>query len=168
MIDIHPYQHCIYHIHPLTIVMVVKNESHFEPLALHVNGIKPSQFTPPHSRQEAIKQANDYIKQGYSVDVGLMQINSNNFSAYGINVNQAFDPCTNIRVGSKILYESYQRALKINKIPNMAFKIALSYYNTGHPYKGLRNGYVDKYISSSKAATSLTASTQQITTFHFE
>ena len=87
--------------------MVVKNESHFEPLALHVNGIKPSQFTPPHSRQEAIEQANDYIKQGYSVDVGLMQINSNNFAAYGINVSQALDPCTNIRVGSTILYESY-------------------------------------------------------------
>ena len=168
MIDLNQYQHCIYHVHPVTIEAVVKNESHFNPLALHVNGLKTSP-PQPKTQHEAVKQANRYIKQGYSVDIGLMQINSKNLNAFGITVNQAFTPCTNIHLGSKILYRSYQRALKINKAPNVAFKIALSYYNTGHPYRGFRNGYVDKYIHAPTTHPFLTASAKakQITSFYF-
>ncbi|WP_299697717.1 transglycosylase SLT domain-containing protein, partial [uncultured Vibrio sp.] len=60
-----------------------------------------------------------------------MQINTTNLRAYKVSMEDMFDPCQNITVGSKILYEGYQRALRINSEPDMALKIALSYYNTG-------------------------------------
>lgn len=152
MIDITPYTDCIYQVHPSTIEQVIKNESSFKPFAINVNklpGHSPPKFKQPRTKEEAIDLANYYLSLGHSVDLGLMQINTSNLKAYGVTIEEMFTPCKNIQVGSKILHESYQRALKINPEPGAALQIALSYYNTGSPHRGFRNGYVKKYINSS-------------------
>jgi len=56
---------------------IIRTESGFNPLALHVNG--DFRLTAaPRSAAEAAVWANWLIARGYSVDLGLMQINSRN------------------------------------------------------------------------------------------
>ncbi|NNU14238.1 lytic transglycosylase domain-containing protein (plasmid) [Vibrio parahaemolyticus] len=160
MMDIDQYSHCIYQVHPTTIEQVIKNESNFRPLAINVNALpnqKPPRITQPKTKQEAIQLANYYVSLGHSVDLGLMQINSKNLAKFGVTIADMFTPCKNINVGSSILYQGYQRALKINSKPSIALQIALSYYNTGSPHRGFRNGYVKKYVKNDIPKRVLTA-----------
>ncbi len=161
MMDMTLYADCIYQVHPTTIEQIIKHESHFRPFAINVNKKKDQpapRFAQPKTKQQAIELANYYVSLGHSVDLGLMQINTNNLKAYGVTVADMFEPCQNIQVGSHILYESYQRALKINPNPSAALQIALSYYNTGSPHRGFRNGYVQKYLQGAPTKRVLTAS----------
>jgi type IV secretion system protein VirB1 len=156
MMDMTPYIDCIYQVHPTTIEQIIKNESSFRPFALNVNqlpGQSPPRFKQPKTKAEAVELANYYLSLGHSVDLGLMQINTNNLAAYGVSIEDMFNACKNIHVGSKILHEGYQRALRINSEPSMALQIALSYYNTGSAHRGFKNGYVDKYIQSSQSVS---------------
>ncbi len=159
--DIDLYSQCIYQVHPTTIEQVIKNESNFRPLAINVNALPnqpPPRITQPKTKQEAISLANYYVSLGHSVDLGLMQINTNNLARFGVSVADMFTPCTNIQVGSRILYQGYQRALKINPNPSVALQIALSYYNTGSPHRGFKNGYVNKYVPKGVSNDILNAS----------
>ncbi|MFM2625761.1 conjugal transfer protein [Vibrio parahaemolyticus] len=161
MMDITPYVECIYQVHPTTIEQVIKNESSFRPFAINVNKKKDQpapRFSQPKTKQKAIELANYYLSLGHSVDLGLMQINTNNLKAYGVTVADMFEPCKNIQVGSQILHEGYQRALKIDTNPSAALQIALSYYNTGSPHRGFRNGYVKKYIRNAPITNVFTTS----------
>ncbi|MGF1872030.1 lytic transglycosylase domain-containing protein [Photobacterium indicum] len=150
MIDIAPFEHCINHVHPAMIQKIIQEESTNNPLAINVNIIKGKakpRYTQPHNKQAAIKLANHYMRLGHSVDVGLMQINSNNFSAYNVTVIDMLNPCKNIQIGSQILLDNYLRALKTTQNPQIALRRALSLYNTGNMTYGFKNGYVDRYTS---------------------
>lgn len=143
MIDITPYEMCIQDVNPATIQQIINVESKGNILALNVNGTR--QPRPARTKEEAIKIAAAFIKQGYSVDMGLMQINSNNLKKYGISLKSVFDPCVNIRTGSQILHNNFDSAIKTNSEPQKALQIALSMYNTGDKWRGFSNGYVSKY-----------------------
>jgi len=89
---------CAMNVSPVTLEAVVRVESGGNSLALNVNhlqGPQPHPATPA----EAVSLAQRYIAQGYSVDIGLMQVNSRNLPALGYTVEQVLDPCTNIRAG---------------------------------------------------------------------
>lgn len=143
MFDITPYQECIVEVHPNTVQRVIGIESGGNPLAINVNGTKQPQ--KPTTKTSAIALAKDYIQRGYSVDLGLMQVNSRNLLRYGVTLEQMFDPCINIKTGNRILYEAYQRARRTHQEPQAALQVALSLYNTGDPRRGFNNGYVSKY-----------------------
>ena len=143
MFDTTPYQECIAEVHPGTIQRVIAVESGGNPLALNINGTQ--QPRKPSTKKQAIKMAHDYIRQGYSVDLGLMQVNSRNLPRYGVTVEDMYDPCINLNIGSRILYDAYQRAWKNNNNPQTALQVALSIYNTGNAERGFNNGYVRKY-----------------------
>ncbi|MGF1877450.1 lytic transglycosylase domain-containing protein [Photobacterium frigidiphilum] len=148
MFDIAPLEHCINQVHPAMVQKIIAVESANNPIAINVNILKGKpkpRYTPPKTKAAAIRLANDYIKQGHSVDLGLMQVNSNNLTHYGVTVNDMFNPCKNINVGSTILYEAYQRALRTKKEPQIALRHALSIYNTGNMTYGFKNGYVNRY-----------------------
>ena len=89
--------------------------------------------------------AESYIAHGYSVDLGLMQVNSRNLRALGISVLQAFNPCTNISAGATILSADYANASRLRGPGQAALRAALSAYNTGDFYRGFENGYVARY-----------------------
>lgn len=135
---------CAAFVSPATLDAVVQVESGGNELAINVNGLK---HNPPRQkdRQQAIATAKEWIAKGYSVDIGLMQLNSKNLHGLGLSVEQAFEPCTNIHAGAVILSASYARALHQTAGEQDALKIALSYYNTGSPERGFSNGYVSKY-----------------------
>jgi type IV secretion system protein VirB1 len=131
---------------PQTIVAIIKVESGGNQYGVGINGPVKIHIRPK-SAQEAIAEARRWISRGYSVDVGLMQINSRNLQRLGITIERAFDPAINIQVGAKILVGNYRQAVKSYGPGQNALKAALSAYNTGNYVNGFKNGYVAKYYS---------------------
>lgn len=124
---------------------IVKEESSSNILSVNVNHEGKSLVSyKPKTKDEAIQLANSWINKGYAVDLGLMQLNSENFDKFNIKTNEALNPCTNIKVASTIYYNFFK---KLNtKIPyKKRVQMALSGYNTGDYKKGFNNGYVAKY-----------------------
>lgn len=139
-------QRCAPNVAPQTISAVMRTESGGNPLAININYKKGRLARKPHSMVEAIGWSKWLIERGYNIDMGLMQINSRNMARFGMTVEQIFDPCTNIYVGSLILTENYVRASdKYGKGQNALFA-SLSAYNTGHFQRGFRNGYVHRVV----------------------
>ncbi|XUA21510.1 lytic transglycosylase domain-containing protein (plasmid) [Citrobacter sp. OP27] len=148
MFDVTPYVECLWQVHPVTATQIIQHESGGRPNAINVNvlpGRPRPAYVQPTSRQGAITLAKKFIQLGYSVDMGLMQINSKNLPRYGVTVDEIFDPCTNIRTGSHILYNAYQRTTKTTGDGQTALLKALSIYNTGNMQRGFTNGYVARY-----------------------
>ena len=73
---------CAPNVAPVTVQAIAQVESGDNPLAVNVNGIG-AQPPPAANAQEAVHVAERYIASGYSVDIGLMQVNSRNLAALG-------------------------------------------------------------------------------------
>jgi type IV secretion system protein VirB1 len=135
---------CAPNVAPVTLQAIVEVESGGNPLALNINGIRV-QPTAARDAREAAQVAERYIARGYSVDIGLMQVNSRNLAALGTTVEQVLDPCTNIRAAATILTADYADAARTRGEGQPALQAALSAYNTGDFYRGFANGYVARY-----------------------
>jgi type IV secretion system protein VirB1 len=129
---------------PSTLRAIMRVESGSRAFAINVNGA-PSQPPPAATAAAATASAQAWIAQGYSVDLGLMQVNSKNLQSLGFTVAQMFDPCTNIQAGASILTADYLAASSGRPNAQDALKAALSAYNTGNFERGFYNGYVAKY-----------------------
>lgn len=132
---------------PETLLSVVQVESRFEPLAIGVNGAPRIEITPT-SVEEAVGKAAALIAAGRNIDLGLAQINSKNLAWLGLSLREVFDPCTNLSAAARILADGYARSDAPRVGEQTALRTALSYYNTGHPARGLANGYVGKVTSA--------------------
>lgn len=143
--DIDHYYHCAPTVHPTTIAAIVRVESKGNPYAIFDNTLKLS-FSPK-TRERAYNIANILINYGHSVDVGVMQINSQHLKPMNLSLWSLLDVCYNINVGGKILTDNYRRYLK-NSPPDQALSKAVSAYNTGHPYRG--SAYVAKVALAAK------------------
>ena len=115
-------------------------ESHFSELAI---GINNGPIVRARSVPDAIDISTRYIRAGYSVDLGLAQINSHNLRRLGLTVEQAFDPCTSLRAAEVVLTENYN-AVSDGRTQTDAIEATWSLYNSGSPSRGMRNGYVRK------------------------
>lgn len=135
---------CAANVAPVTLEAVIGVESHGNPLALNVNRLAGPQPHPA-GVAEAVQVAQSYIARGYSVDLGLMQVNSRNLAALGYSIEQVLDPCTSIRAGGAILTTNYAEAARRFGDGQPALRAALSAYNTGDFYRGFANGYVARY-----------------------
>jgi len=140
---------CAPSVAPETLLSVVQVESRFEPLAIGVNGTPRVTLTPT-SAEEAAAVAGRLISSGRSVDLGLAQINSRNLGWLGMGIAEAFEPCANLRAAARILQYGYARSEASRVGEQSALKTALSYYNTGHPLRGLANGYVSKVSAAAR------------------
>lgn len=135
---------CAPDVAPVTIEAVVQVESRSDSLALHVNRL-PVQPPPARALDEAVRTAEAFIARGYSVDLGLMQVNSRNLSALGLTVARVLEPCANINAGGAILAANYRQAVQTLGEGQAALQAALSAYNTGDFARGFANGYVARY-----------------------
>lgn len=134
---------------PETIDAVIRVESDGNPLAVNVNGLPRSLRIPkPSNLDEAAQIAEAFMEAGYTVDMGLMQINSRNLGPLGLSVRSVFDPHINVRAGCSILAGNYDRAVERFGPGQQALLAALSAYNTGNFSDGFRNGYIRRYFSS--------------------
>lgn len=131
---------------PATIAAIVRTESQGNELAINVNGLG-RKFALPSSVPQAVAVARAYVAQGYSVDLGLGQINSRNMKKLGLTWDTVFDPCTNLAAAGAVLAGNYHR-VSAELHPQRALRIALSMYNTGSQSRGFANGYVSKVVGN--------------------
>lgn len=130
---------------PETVLAIIQTESRGHPFALNVNGGRqPDRQT---TAANASNTARRFIAAGYSVDLGLGQINSRNLRWLGLTWETVFDPCINIAALGQVLTQNYN-AVKTGRDPQSALRIALSLYNTGSTARGFRNGYVAKVVGN--------------------
>ena len=138
---------CAPSVHVDTLAAIARTESGFDALALHDN--TTGRRHRPRSRDGAITLATTLLRQGHSLDLGLMQVNSANLLRLGLTVENAFDPCRNLAAGAQVLVDGYQPPERGGDSQPHLLK-ALSRYNTGHPTRGVANGYVRKVQASAK------------------
>jgi type IV secretion system protein VirB1 len=159
---------CAQNVAPATLFAIISAESANNPIAININGPFPVK-RQPRNVDEAVNLARSAINAGYTVDLGLMQVNSANLQKLELSLEQIFDPCTNIRAGAAILTDYYQVASRIHGEGQVALRAALSAYNTGDLKKGFFNGYVDRVISGSRvrkeSVPAVTSYTAEITVF---
>ncbi|WP_137935832.1 lytic transglycosylase domain-containing protein [Chitinivorax sp. B] len=156
MIDLPTLLHqCAPNVAPSTMQAIIRTESGFNPLAMNVNGGVRLQRKPK-NMTEAAAWASWLIKQGYSVDMGLMQINSRNLARLNLTPAEVFEPCRNLRAGAAILTAQYGKASQTHGTGTKALLQAISAYNTGNFQGGFSNGYVAKVVRASNTRTSPT------------
>lgn len=131
-----------------TLRAVASVESHFNPFAVRDNTTRES--WAPYSIDTAASIAKDRLNKGHSVDVGLMQINSANFAALGIVVDDAFDACHSLAAAHRILSSAFAAGSHETE-RQAALLIALSRYNTGKPLTGIANGYANQVVAAQSA-----------------
>ena len=121
---------CAPMVDPATTLRVISVESGGNPYAIHDNSARVTYRAG--SAREAAITATVLIRAGHRIDVGLMQIN---YDAWlrptRFTLERAFDPCTNIRLGSTILSANYAHALTRSGSSQEALYRALSAYNSG-------------------------------------
>ena len=136
---------CAPNVAPQTVAAIVQTESRGKPFALNVNGGR--QTAASMTAVEAAATARRFIAAGYSVDLGLGQINSRNMRRLGLTWDTVFEPCTNIAALGRVITENYKAALA-SREPQTALRVAFSLYNTGNPSRGFRNGYVKRVVGN--------------------
>lgn len=138
-------QECAPTVDPKMLAAVAQTESHFEPFALRNNTKHLSVL--PASKAAGVQQAIQWISEGNSVDLGLMQINSGNLAKLGLTVETALDSCRSLQASARVLSAAYaQGSSAVDR--QAALLIALSRYNTGHSLAGLANGYVGQVLAA--------------------
>ncbi|EBW0484410.1 lytic transglycosylase domain-containing protein [Salmonella enterica subsp. enterica serovar Heidelberg] len=134
---------CAPNVAPQTIEQIIHVESRGNELAININGAKLPR--KPTDAADAAKIAREYMAKGYSVDLGLMQVNSRNLASLGYTVEDMFEPCKNIAAGGRVLTAFYTSARPKYPDDQSALRAALSAYNTGNFEKGFTNGYLARY-----------------------
>lgn len=145
---------CAPNVAPQTVAAIVQTESHGRPFALNVNG--GTQPPVQADAASAAATAQRYIAAGYSVDLGLGQINSRNMRWLGLTWDTVFDPCTNVAALGRVITQNFNAAIP-GRDPQSALRVALSLYNTGSTSRGFRNGYVAKVVGNAGFADPETA-----------
>jgi type IV secretion system protein VirB1 len=125
---------------------LVKTESGGDPYVIHDNSGGKKFLSK--TAEEAISTADSLLRQGHSIDMGLVQINSKNLPKLGLSVRQIFDPCTNIKAASTIWGWGLQMAVGKYGAGQQATLASVSAYNTGNLSAGFANGYVKKVVSN--------------------
>ncbi len=71
-----------------------------------------------------------------------MQVNAEMALQFHVKPDQLLEPCTNLRIGAAILISVHTDLAREIGEGFSALDAALSFYNTGNPTAGFRNGYV--------------------------
>jgi type IV secretion system protein VirB1 len=150
-------QECAPTVAPTTMAAIVNVESGKNPYAIGVVGGRLER--QPSNQQEAVATAKALADNGWNFSVGVAQVNRYNLPKYAISLEQAFDACTNIRIGSKILEDCYVRAAKTTPDTQAALQAAFSCYYSGNFTRGFqpdvagKPSYVEKVLASADNAT---------------
>jgi len=151
-------QRCAPDVPVITLRAIARAESAFRPYALSLNYPKRTAAEQglhgggmflarqPRTLDEARAWTRYLVNRGKTVSIGLLQINSEHAADFGLTPDQLFDPCTNMRVGARLLTAYYRQAAAVLGDGQQALEFALSGYNSGLPLVGFSNGYVDTVI----------------------
>lgn len=122
---------------------VVRVESSRNPYAIGVVGGRLAR--QPRNIEEAVATAEMLQRNGYNFSLGIAQVNRYNLAKYGLNsYRQAFDVCSNLQAGTRILRECYNRS-------GGDWGKSFSCYYSGNFVTGFRHGYVQKVFASMRS-----------------
>jgi len=130
---------------PGTAQALIATESGGNPYAIGV--VAGSLVRQPANLSEAIATARALDVAGHNFSVGLGQINKANFSKYGMTLEAAFDPCTNLQAMQGILGDCFDRASR-RADSQTALRQAFSCYYSGNFQAGFEHGYVRKVVAA--------------------
>jgi type IV secretion system protein VirB1 len=136
-----------------TLAAIISAESNGNPIAIQIDF--PStllrRWGLPAGTLRLQRQPNDTQEAGewiaylnarhISVDVGLMQVSTDEAVRRHISAAVLLDPCTNVRTGWSILEDDYKIEVNHFGPGQVALQHALSRYNTGDTNRGIDNGY---------------------------
>jgi type IV secretion system protein VirB1 len=114
---------------PSTMAAIVRVESGGNPMAMWNNSTRS--MVIPGSRAQAIRYLRHAMAAGQRVDVGLAQVDTGNFAAFGLRPQNAFNACANLRAGGEILHMDWQQALSSGYRGQQALYHAFEAYNSG-------------------------------------
>ena len=117
---------------PSTMSAVVQHESGGNPLAMWDNTTGRRYL--PSTIQQAVQILRQLLADGDKVDVGIAQVDTENFQHYGLTVQTAFNACTNIHVGGEILEAAWFQAKHAGLHGQAALFHAFEAYNSGGIY----------------------------------
>jgi type IV secretion system protein VirB1 len=119
---------------------VIDVESSYNPYAIGV--VNGQLVRQPQNLDEARATAQMLEEKGYNFSVGVAQVNRANLLKYGLDTyEKAFDACSNVAAGSRILAECYNSS-------GGDWGKAFSCYYSGNFVTGFRDGYVQKVYDS--------------------
>lgn len=143
-----------------TMAAVVNVESSKNPYAIGVVGGRLAR--QPRNLDEAVATARQLEANGWNFSLGVAQVNRYNLPKYQLTYEKAFEPCANLRAGSKILEDCYVRALRRTPEPDKALQAALSCYYSGNFTRGFapdvagKPSYVQKvWLAAGGQATAI-------------
>lgn len=146
-------QECAPTVSPQTMAALVHVESSYNPYAIGVVGGRLQR--QPKTLEEAVATAEQLAANGWNFSMGIAQVNRYNLPKYKLSYAQAFEPCANLRAGSKILEECYARAaVKMPGKEQNALQAAFSCYYSGNFTRGFKPdkagspSYVQKVLAS--------------------
>lgn len=90
------------------------------------------------TQDKAVRFINNLERDNKTYSAGLMQVYSKNFKAYGLNTENVFDYCTNIKAGAEILKKCYATATNKTDDPQDAIRKAASCYYSGNFTRGFK------------------------------
>lgn len=134
---------CAPHIGLRTALAIARAESALHPYAVSMNYPEHSALAQgfssgtlalskqPKSKTQALRWTSWLLAHGYTVSIGLMQINTQQANQLGLPIPDLFDPCTNLSASSRILRKAYAH----ERTHADALDRSLSIYNGGRPRK---------------------------------
>jgi type IV secretion system protein VirB1 len=148
-------QECAPTVAPQTMAAVVRVESGYNPYAIGV--VNGRLLRQPASLDEAVATAHALEQGGWNFSVGIAQVNRFNLQNFGLTYETAFEPCANLRAGSRILETCYIRASGSIDDAQAALRAALSCYYSGNFTTGLRGNpsYVQKVVAANQPAQAI-------------
>ena len=135
------YSTCGPWVHPVTLQAIAVVESGGRPLAIGT----PHGAIFPRTRGEAERVLRRVLHTEPSVDIGLLQINSQWLPRLHLAPKQLLDPCMNVRVGAAILARNFVAASRPGRSHLRALVAALSAYHSGSETAAL--DYAAKVLS---------------------
>lgn len=122
------FKRCAPTVAPETMAAVVRVESAANPFAIGVVDGKLER--QPQNLEEAVATAEALEKAGRNFSIGLVQVNRYNLARFGLTYRTGFDPCSNLRAGSKLLEECYVRAVGAQHPEPLAAAVSCYYSGT--------------------------------------
>lgn len=150
---------CVPEVHPTTLSAIVHVESAGHAYVISDDGPEGLPWSQrktmlrsfyPASKDEAVRLVESLLAQRHLVGIGPMQVSVRNVRRLGMTVQDAFDTCTNLRLGGRVLVEQFLSASKKYRNQQEALLAAVSAYNTGNFENGFKNGYVQKVVNASQ------------------
>ena len=101
----------------------------------------------PQTVQQGVATIDRLLAEGHrQLDVGIAQVDTENFATYGLTPATALNACTNIRVGANILEAAYRQSAAAYGPGQVALFHAFEAYNSGRLIGDPR--YADKILAA--------------------